>query len=177
MPSKKSRKVQYSPQEQLRRSIINTYGDRFNSIKELARSYGVKPETAREWLDKISSGEMPIESEKRASRYLERREEAGKFFEGDKEAKEVYSRDFEDNSIRDYEIQPGSFIPSNEITNNAWGYQIIIKGEMNGKEQYMTSSWAETPQDALSEIAYILASYPRFKGAYATVRVIARYYD
>jgi hypothetical protein len=176
MPSKKSSRREKTPQENLRLSIIQTFTGRYNNVKELARAYRVTPETAEKWLDRISNKQEPVENASRASRYLERREEAKNFFEGDREAGLVYTAggtETSDYIIHDYEMKPGSYIPSNEVTDNARGYQIIIKGRMKGKEKYMTSGlWGEL-SEALEDISGIMGDYPGFEGSVAVVRVIA----
>lgn len=171
-PSKKHGKVERTPQEELRLSIINTYYDRFNSVNEVARAYGVKPETAKNWIERISNDLLPVEGEGRASTYLSRREKAINFFEGKEEMSLNYEKTSAHNRIQDYIIKPGQSLPDNEVTQNAWGYQIIIKGQMKGKQKVMTSPWAQDVESALATIAYIMAEYPGFSGKQAYIRVI-----
>lgn len=164
-----------SPEHRLKNEIVRTYRDRFNSSSELSKALGVSKKTAQNYLDKIAAGESPVKDAGRANELLDNLKNAPGYFSGEGEMSLIHERTGKQYQWESYKIEPGKSLPSSDVTDRAYAYQIIIDGKIKGQSRKITTTWAGTPEDALSEARAMMSQYFRFTASSFELSVIAEY--
>lgn len=179
-----------NPQKKLARLLKTEYRNSLNNPSLLAKRLGITRETAKKLVDKIESGELPVESDQWVDFYMNRLEVKPEYFEGYERAPEIRrkkSRDWKGREIetRDYQVELGQTVPPDryhaksirgEGADGAETFKVIIKGKERGEEKYYSTHYWDTAADAFGEARRLMQKYKKFEGGAVIVRTFKRLY-
>lgn len=167
MPKNKDQRRSFS--QEFKR-IYNSTG---NNASETARIYGISPQKALQWLDKISQGDYNFIKPEQVQEYRQNRAESDKFFIGRESMEQVHEITGPNWHMIDYVVEAGKSLPDNEHTRNAQMFQLIINGRENGKSSNRTTSVSGDLETLFMLAAAMMRQYGKFAGSEMIVRVFS----
>jgi len=171
MPKKSKR----TPEQEFSYLVNRVYRARGNNTAEVAAVFNVSRRTAQRWIQKLGEGQREFTTAKLAEFYTTSSLDTPRYLRGDLgELKEINSKSGPNFIMKDYLIEPGKTIPKNDVTDNPYGYQIIIQGKSAGKKRNVTTSIAGDMRTAMLAAAKEMSKYNKFRGGKMIIRVFSR---